>query len=409
MNIRDAYKVTSQDLSRLNVLGRIERRELTQMEAAELLGLSGRQVKRIWKRYKTLGLEGIRAQYIGGNRSFSEELKEAALVAVRERYSDFKPTFASEKLEEVENIKVNHETLRQWMMAEGLWKGRKRRAARIHQSRLRRSCYGEMVQIDGSPHDWFEGRGPYCCAYVFIDDATSCLMALRFEPTETTQGYFRAVHSYLEEHGRPASFYSDKDSIFVVARGDRIDGLKGETQFQRAMRQLQIVMISAHSPQAKGRVERANQTLQDRLIKEMRLRGINTIEEANAFSSEFMKMYNQKFAKPPAQSEDAHRPMGCDVEKLGQILSYQTSRKLSKNLEFSYHKLIYQIQRIGMGYSLRYTRVIVCEKLDGGIDVMRGEETLRYKVLGEAENQPELCDSKGLNKLLDEKIALMAA
>jgi transposase len=388
---------------------RIGRNDLTQKEAAGLLGVSERQVKRIWKRYKASGLSGIQLKHVGKNRSFDATFKEQVLAVVRGRYADFKPTFASEKLAEIENLKVNRETLRQWMIEDGLWKKRRRRAARIHQSRIRRSRFGEMIQIDGSPHDWFEGRSPYCCAYVFIDDATSRLMALRFEPTETTQGYFRTVYSYLIEHGRPASFYSDKDSVFVVGRCDSIDGLKGETQFQRAMRQLQIVMISAHSPQAKGRVERANQTLQDRLIKEMRLRGINNMEEANKFSPEFIKMYNQKFAKPPAVDENAHRLIGYEHRNLIQILSYQEGRTLSKNLEFSYYKVIYQIQRIGTGYSLRHAKVIVCEKIDGTIDVLRGQEILKYKVLGEAENQPELSDSKTLNKLLDEKLASMAA
>jgi hypothetical protein len=203
-------------------------------------------------------LPGILSKNKGGNRAFRPDFKGKAMTVVRNQYPDFGPTLASEELKEVNGIKINRETLRHWMVEAQLWTGKKRKKARIHQSRERRHRLGEPIQIDGSPHDWFEGRGPYCCALVFIDDATSNLMTLRFEPSETTVGYFRATQSCIEAHGRPLAFYSDRDSVFLVSRKDRIDGFVGETQFQRAMCQLNINMIVARHRQKAGLNELIN-------------------------------------------------------------------------------------------------------------------------------------------------------
>ncbi len=403
MGKRIRYTMTSQEIERVSMMKRIESRDLSQQEAGEILSLSVRQIKRLWKRYKASGSEGLVSLHVGGNRAFTETFKERVLKAMREKYADFKPTFASEKLLERENLAVNHETLRRWMIAEGLWKGRGRKPARIHQSRERRPQYGELIQIDVSPHDWFEGRGPKCCALVFVDDATSCIQQLRFEPSETTLGYFRCIESYVQTHGLPGAFYSDKHSIFLVSHGDKISGLKGTTQFQRAMQSLKIPLICAHSPQAKGRVERANQTLQDRLIKEMRLRGISTIEQANAFMPEFIKVYNKKFGVEASHPKDAHRPLSHTPEELKQILSHQETRTLSKNLELSYQKEIYQIQRLGSGYSLRHAAVVVCEHMDGKIELIRGTEILKYKIFPNIHEEPEIADCKEINAILDKK------
>lgn len=388
---------------------RLASRGLAQEEAGEILGLSVRQIKRVWKRYKDSGSAGVIGRHVGGNRAFTQAFKEKVLGAVQTSYADFKPTFASEKLQEREGLCVNHETLRRWMMGAGLWKGRKRKSARIHQSRERRSQYGELVQIDGSPHAWFEERGPKCCAYVFVDDATSNILQLRFEPTETTLGYFRCIASYVQSHGLPGAFYSDKHSIFLVSHGDKVSGLKGITQFQRAMESLKIHLICAHSPQAKGRVERANQTLQDRLIKEMRLRGISSLDEANAFAPEFIKMYNKKFGVEAANPLDAHRPLTHTPEALRQILSHQETRVLSKNLEVSYKKKIYQVQRVGSGYSLRHAALTVCEHRDGSIELTRGSEILKYKIFSKVNEEPEIVDVKEINRVLDEKFMEVAA
>ncbi len=241
-------------------------------------------------------------------------------------------------------------------MAEGLWKVKSRRRARIHQRRPRRACWGELVQLDGSPHAWFEDRGERCTLIGFIDDATSRLMYLRFVTAETTQAYMQALGVYLSRYGRPVALYSDRHSIFRVNQGRK----EGQvTQFTRAVKTLDIEPVHANTPQAKGRVERANQTLQDRLVKELRLAGVDDMEEANAFLPAFMADYNRRFAVAPKGEEDAHRAMLHDAEELDLILRRQETRKLSKNLTFQYLNREYQITGQGKGYRLRGASVTV--------------------------------------------------
>lgn len=396
--------MSCKEIERVGIVKRILAKELTQAEASEQLHISIRQVKRLVRSFRKEGEQGLVSKRKGGNRRFSEELKATAIDLIKANYADFKPTFASEKLAERDGIWVNRETLRQWMQAEGIWKGRKRKKARIHQSRERRSCLGELIQIDGSPHDWFEGRGPKCCLLVFIDDATSRLMHLRFESSETTVGYFSAIESYVLTYGCPLVFYSDKDSIFVVNGPDKIDGLKGQTQFQRAMGELGIHIIHANSPQAKGRVERANSTLQDRLIKEMRLRGISDIETANRYLPEFIEQHNERFACPALDLKDAHKPLKVGHERLKLILSQQDTRKLSKNLEFSYENMIYKVLRPGQGYSFRHAQVIVCKQTNGEIAVLKDNVPLKYEMLGKARYGKLIAESKQVNLIVDSLI-----
>ncbi len=274
--------MTQKAIDRLSVIQQVVNRQLRQREAAVQLGLSIRQVKRLVARFRQEGPPGLVSRHLGrrpGN-ALSKAVRQEIMGLVHERYADFGPTLACEKLVEQHGYRLSVETLRQWMIAEGLWKPKKRKAARIHQRRPRRPCPGELVQIDGSPHDWFEGRGPCCTLIVFIDDATSKLMALHFVPAETTWAYLQTLRVYLAKYGRPVALYSDKHSIFRVNYPER----EGElTQFTRALKTLDIEPIHANTPQAKGRVERANQTLQDRLVKELRLAGISDIEAANAF------------------------------------------------------------------------------------------------------------------------------
>ncbi|MDP1723122.1 MAG: ISNCY family transposase, partial [Alphaproteobacteria bacterium] len=336
-------RLKESELERLYVIKKVIDGDISQVEAAETLKLSARQIRRLVKRIKTEGNEGVKGRQKGSNRSFKNEFKANVLALVRSQYADFTPTFASEKLNELNNVKINRETLRQWMIKDGLKKEKSRKVARIHQSRTRRPRFGELIQIDGSHHDWFEGRALKCCLYVFIDDATSQIVSMRFEQSETSMRYFRCLEPYLKTHGRPIALYSDRHSIFKTTRQECVDGRLSDTQFHSSLRNLDIELICARSSQAKGRVERANQTLQDRLIKEMRLAKINTMEEGNAYLSEFIIKYNQKFAIEPIQSEDAHRPLYQDAAKLRQILSQQSTRKLSKNLEISHNRLIYQI------------------------------------------------------------------
>jgi transposase len=229
---------------------------VSQKEAGERLGLTTRQIRRLMVRVRQEGAIGIKPQRQGGNRSFKKGFKEEVLRIVQRKYQGFGPTFASEKLFG-EGVKVNKETLRQWMMGATLWQGRPRKSVRIHQSRLRRPKFGELIQIDGSHHDLFEGRAAKCCLLVFIDDATSKLISLLFRERETTLGYMTLVKRHVQTYGRPLAYYSDKHSIFKTTREDSIDGKYEDTQLHRALRSLQIELICAHSPQAKGRVERA--------------------------------------------------------------------------------------------------------------------------------------------------------
>lgn len=391
------------ELDRLLLMKQIQDRKLTQKEASDVLGLSDRQIRRLLVRVKAEGSDGIKGRHRGGNRSFEDEFKQKVLSCVRQQYADFGPTFASEKLESCHGLKINRETLRRWMMEDGLWKGRPRRRARIHQSRERRSRFGELVQIDGSYHDWFEGRAPKCCLLVFIDDATGKLLGLYFDKSETSLGYMKMIKNHLETYGRPLAYYSDKHGIFKTTREKSVDGRLQDTQVHRALRELRIDLICAHSSQAKGRVERANQTLQDRLIKEMRLKGISNIEEGNDFVGEFIADYNQRFSVCAANPEDAHRAVHQEESALRRILSVQSQRKLSKNLEISFEGKVYQIKTETIGYRLRHKPVTICEHLDESIEILCEGKPLEYQTLIKTRRIKE-ADCKEINGIVDELV-----
>lgn len=394
------------ELDRLLVLKEIKERFITQKEAAERLGLSERQVRRLLKRWVNSGSVEIRSKHNGGNRAFTGNFKLLVLNKVRERYHDFGPTFAAEKLNACEGLKLNRETLRQWMMAAGIWKGRTRKKARgIHPCRERRARFGELVQIDGSHHDWFERRGPKCCLLVFVDDATSRIIGLHFSESETTLGYMCLIQQHLKHYGRPLAYYSDKHSVFKVTKEKASNGKLQDTQLHRALKTLQIELICAHSSQAKGRVERNNQTLQDRLVKEMRLRGINSIEAANAFTPEFLVAYNKRFSVEPANPEDAHRPVYHSPEALKRILSVHTERTLSKNLEFSLECTLYQITTPGKGNRLKNSRVKIYTHIDGSREVLCADGLLAFKALPKQTRRYNMANVNDLNDLMDQLTA----
>lgn len=261
---KETISMSLKELDRLQIIRDSVSRQITQEQAADRIGISIRQVKRLVQRYRIEGPQGLVSRRRGQrpNNAFTSEFRTLVISLVRDKYPDFGPTFACEKLRELHELALSAETLRKWMVEEGLWRERRRKTARIYQRRQRRPCYGELIQIDGSPHDWFEERGPRCTLIVFIDDATSALMVLRFAPAETPRAYMETLRDYLDKYGRPLALYSDRHSIFRVNNPER----EGElTQFTRAIKTLGIEPIHANSPQAKGRVERANQTLQDRL------------------------------------------------------------------------------------------------------------------------------------------------
>jgi transposase len=392
MNNNERYTMSSKELARKDILDRVIRRELTQVKAAKLLKVSDRRVRKLLAQYKQHGVISLISKKRGNtsNRAFTPEFKANVLGLIKTKYPDFGPTFAAEKLQELDNIIISKETLRRWLLEAGIRETNTRKKINLHQSRERRECFGELVQIDGSHHDWFEGRAPKCCLIVFIDDATSSLLYCRFEEAETTQGYFRATKDYINTYGKPLSYYSDKHSIFRVNQETAHQGI---TQFQRAMQELDIQLICAHSPQAKGKVERANKTLQDRLIKEMRLRGINNIEQANKFLPEFIQKYNAKFAKPPKSLQDAHRAITISEQQLNYILSVRESRTLSKNLECSFNNLIYQIITKTTGYRLRFAKVEFAYDTNDNLSLWHNQNKLQFKTK-QKELRTPLCDRK---------------
>ncbi|HHT3530992.1 TPA: ISNCY family transposase [Enterobacter asburiae] len=397
---KEIISMSLKELDRLQIIRDSVSRQITQEQAADRIGISIRQVKRLVQRYRIEGPQGLVSRRRGQrpNNAFTSEFRTLVISLVRDKYPDFGPTFACEKLREIHGLALSAETLRKWMVEEGLWRERRRKIARIYQRRQRRPCYGELIQIDGSPHDWFEDRGPRCTLIVFIDDATSALMALRFAPAETTRAYMETLRDYHDKYGRPLALYSDRHSIFRVNNPER----EGElTQFTRAIKTLGIEPIHANTPQAKGRVERANQTLQDRLVKELRLRNISDIESANLWLSEFMKDYNSRFASVPRENGNAHREILHSPEELNYILCYQSRRVLSKNLTFQYKTSAYQIRSEGQGYRLRHAIVTVCENFNGEITVLHESRPLGYEIYVDGPEPIPLDDEKSVHERVD--------
>lgn len=399
--------MSRKEISRLEAMVWLKEKNKSQKEVAALLKLSIRQTKRLWQRYRMYGPKGLISKHRGrpSNNMLPKELRGNVLFLIKNKYVDFGPTFLQEKLCEVEKIEVSRETLRKMMIVEGIWKGRKRKLAPIHQSRERRASLGELVQIDGSPHDWFEGRADKCCLLAYIDDAAGKIQQLHFEPTETTEGYFKATRSYIKKHGIPLAFYSDRNAIFRVNRPEVF--LENDTQFGRAMKQLGVELICANSPQAKGRVERLNKTLQDRLIKELRLRGISDIKTANEYLPVFIEDYNRRFAVVPRSETNVHKKVALAEEALDLIFSFQDERKLSKNLEISYKNTIYQIKVFGKGYTLRHANVLISEGLDGAISIIYKGRKLKYQILKKQRHAAEVLCSKNLNARVDELLRLV--
>jgi hypothetical protein len=364
---------------RASVLRQVAARLITQETAGELLGLSVRQVKRLYRVWKRLGDAGLVSRQRGrvSPRRMEASLRGRIETLLKAKYPDFGPTLAAEKLCELERIDVSREAVRRIQVALGLARVRRRRAKRVHSPRERRPRFGELIQIDASPHDWFEGRGPRCALIVFIDDATSRLTALQFSPTETTVAYLCALRAHVLAHGVPLAFYSDRNGIFRVNAKEAESG-DGFTQFGRVAERVKIELIQASTPQAKGRVERANQTLQDRLIKEMRLRGVSDIPAAQAFAREFMEIWNDKFAKPPLDSTCAHRPWTAGAEALEKALARREQRVLSKALTFSVGGKVFCVKTNGPGTALRGARVTILHFLDGTMRVEYKDRSLLF-------------------------------
>jgi hypothetical protein len=382
----EVVKMSDKELHRYGLILKVIEKRITQKQAAELLHLSDRQVRNLITCYIRNGAKGLTSKQRGkpSNRAFSPKLKSNVMALIREKYPDFSPTFACEKLLQYHDIKISKETLRKWMMQGNLWISRKHHN-RLHLSRPRRDHFGELIQIDASIHPWFEDRGEKCALIVFIDDATSRLTSLFFCESECLNGYFNGLEIHIKKYGRPCGLYSDRHAIFGGGNNMK------QSQFTRALRELDIKNILATSPQAKGRVERVNRTLQDRLIKEMRLRNISTIEEANRYLPEFVEEFNKKFSKEPRGQIDAHRPLasGCDLER---TLTRCETRTLSKSLSFSFYNKNFQILESNIAKGLQ-KKVEIRVNNDGTFRVFQGDRELKYTPTEQIEER-EILDSK---------------
>lgn len=387
-------KMSLKEAERLSIMKQVDKKILTLKMASHEMGLSLRQTKRVRKRYLEEGEQGLISLKRGreSNRKICKKLREKAVRWVKVRYPDFGPTLACEKLEELHGIKLSAETVRKWLIEEELWKPKKKKERRVYQRRERRSRFGELLQGDGSPHDWLEGRGPKCTLLQFVDDATSRTTVARFVEVENEEGYLELLKEHLLQYGRPLGLYVDKHATFRVNREEIKKGI-GITHFGKVVKELGIELICAHSPQAKGRVERKNGVFQDRLIKEMRLRKIRTIEEANRFLPSFIEEMNRRFGKEAKEPEDAHRPLRAQ-DDLKKIFARQERRKLSKDMTFQHHGILYLIQT-KIPHRLRHAYVDVFYREGEPIEVEYNGVRLEYKKWSETVYQkPRVMDHK---------------
>ena len=393
--------MSQKEADRLHVMKLLINKDITQKMAQKMMGLSKSQTIRIKKSYLQLGVEELISKRRGkpSPNKISNEILFEAVSIIAEKYFDFGPTFACEKLREKHNIKISKETIRKLMIKEGFWKDRKHKHVIVHQRRSRRSRFGSLIQIDGSYHNWFENRAEKCCLIVFIDDATSKITTARFCENETTNDYLDSLKNHINEYGKPISFYSDKHQIFKVNNKKHITG-KEISHFGSVLKNLDIDLICANSPQAKGRVERANGVLQDRLIKEMRLENISSIEEGNIFLKKYLQKHNAKFSKEPLCSEDTHTQL--KDEDLDIIFARKEQRKLSKDLTFQYSGILYQINPLIATYSMKHSVITVIDN-KGYITIDYKGQKLDYKKYSEIEYQGSVVDRKSIDAWMNKK------
>jgi hypothetical protein len=405
----DRIEMSQRERDRLKVMSSVMKKERTQVEAGRLLGLSDRQIRRIQRRLECQGDVAIVHKLRGrpSNGRIEPEHRRKVLAAYREDFVGFGPTFASEKLAEMK-LRVSVRTLREWLVSEGLWE-RQRKRDQHRQRRDRRECFGELVQADGSHHDWLEGRGPWMVLVVMIDDATSRAMA-RLYPAETTEAYMDLLKRYLRKRGRMTAMYVDRDSIFRAEKRDPDNPQPTLTQFKRALDELEIGLILANSPQAKGRVERFNKTAQDRLVKELRLAKATTMEQANKVIEEkFLPWFNRRCTVKAASPNNAHRPLHQSMN-LASILSIQDKRHVTNDYTIRLDNQVYQLLPPALG-GLRGGHVTIETRLDGTMHIRFKGHELKYKALGPAkdsgalppnprslspEQTPAECKEKGL-------------
>lgn len=408
MHTADILALPARELDILRQIERWKSGLITQTEASGLLRLSERHFRRLIRRYESHGPKGLchgRHRKAPSNK-LSDEVRQKSLSLIKEYFYDYGPTLASEKLREYFGITASRETVRQWMIQDKLWRPKQKKIPRPHPLRPRRPYLGELVQVDGSHHHWFENRGPKCCLLVFIDDATGKLLNLRFAPGETTIDYLAMLKDYVLEKGSPRAMYFDKHNVFHINHKTTREK-DGFTQFGRILKHLQIEPIYAHSPQAKGRVERVNETLQDRLLKELRFFDINDIDSANQHVKSFIERFNQQFAKIPGEPLDLHRPLSCqEQESIGYHCAVQTTRTISKDLLVKHNRKVFKITT--QAYRPRQLikqKVMICEDVYG-TKLYFNKELIDFQLISQPKSITPTLNRKNMDQYLDNNAKL---
>lgn len=396
--------LTTKETRRLELLTQVAGGSLSQAQAASLLCLSVRQIKRLLQRYRRSGPQGLASRRRGRvpNNRIQAAVLERVLELHRTSYAGFGPTFTAEKLLEREGITLSKETVRQILIRAKLWQPKRRKKV-LHLPRPRRAQFGELIQTDGSPHDWFEGRGPRCTLLLMIDDATGAVGSGRFEPAETTDGYFALFERYFQRYGLPIAIYSDRHEIFRINQSTANNDLK--SQVGRALHELGVELICANSPQAKGRIERLNRTCQDRLIKDMRLHGISSIEAGNTFLPQWIEDHNRRFAIAAANPEDAHRLV--DDDRLPLVLCRQYERVLSKLRTVQFERATYFIEATDGRSLCPGMRIAIHTLRDGTVTASHPLRKLTIRLVQTYQHQPHTVSSKELNEHLDRRAKIV--
>ncbi|MEA3306897.1 MAG: ISNCY family transposase [Elusimicrobiota bacterium] len=400
--------VSNREIDKLKVIEKVFDKQLTWNEAGEQLSLSGRHIGRLCAKVKKHGRKGIIHGLRGrtSNHCLNHRLMEKALKIVKTNYRDFMPTFANEKLFEIHGIKVSTSALRLAMIKAGFYRPKRQKSKHRHW-RERRHCIGELIQLDGSDHDWFEGRAPKCVLLIYIDDATGKITHGKFITVEDTLNLMTETKEYLLRNGRPIAFYVDKDSIYKVNRNATVEEeLRDEaplTQFTRAMTELDITMINAHSAQAKGRVERGFKTHQDRLVKELRLANISDIKEANKFLQEiYIPTHNARFSVVPANGTNAHRPL-LKSHKLEEIFTLKTERTLHNDFTVRFNNNFFQIEKEQSVRIRPKSKVMVEVRLDGSAHIKFKGVYLNFKPIKKLPYMPFYAGRTKLRETLKER------
>ncbi len=403
MNTADILALPARALDILKQIEKWKTGAISQSEASRTLKLSERHFRRLIRSYESQGIKGLISLRHGKapSNKIDDITRCKSLSLIQEHFYDYGPTLAAEKLAEYFGIRVSKETVHQWMIQDNLWKPHFKHLHKSHPSRPRRPFLGELVQVDGSHHHWFENRGAKACLLVFIDDATGKLLHLRFAPGETTIDYLTMLKEYVLEQGVPRAMYFDKHNVFHINQ-KTAQAKDGFTQFGRVMKYLNIQPIYAHSPQAKGRVERVNATLQDRLLKELRFFDISNIHDANKHLPSFIKRFNDKFSVLPEEPSDLHRPLSeQEKQSLDFHCSIQTTKTITKDLLVKHNKQVLKIIRNKQSpKNLIKQKIILCEDYDG-IKIFINNIPLNYEIIKKSKTCAPTLNRKNMEQFLD--------